>query len=315
MGINRKLKMKITMKLIWFLSILIVTCAKAQESNDTWKVDLTVLDDNGLPFPDAGVSIQYSIPTQIGEQERDAEVTGVTDANGKFFGSHVDTGSISINLHIGKAGYYPVGVVYELAGKHSPEKWDLHPTWTLKKIINPIPMYAKNLRLLMPVFDKPAGFDFLAGDWVTPYGKGTNTDILFTGHKENPKLKYYDYMLTVSFPNSGDGIQEFRVPHTRFPRQGSALRSSQQAPAAGYQPQWVLPKVSQRDEERNYYFRVRTVLDERGNVKSALYGKIYGDFMQFRYFLNPTPNDRNVEFDPKQNLFKSFKPLERVVEP
>ena len=65
----------------------------------------------------------------------------------------------------------------------------------------------------------------------------------------------------------------------------------------------------------NYYFRVRTVLDGNGNVKSALYGKIYGDFMQFNYYLNPTPNDRNVEFDPKKNLMENLGPLESVSEP
>jgi hypothetical protein len=43
-----------------------------------------------------------------------------------------------------------------------------------------------------------------------------------------------------------------------------------------------------------------------------LYWKIYGDFMQFRYYLNPTPNDRTVEFDPKQNLLGGLKSFERV---
>ena len=60
------------------------------------------------------------------------------------------------------------------------------------------------------------------------------------------------------------------------------------------------------DSKRNYFFRVHTVLDENGNVKSALYGKIYGDFMQFHY-------SRNVEF--KQNLTKNINPLEGVSEP
>lgn len=31
--------------------------------------------------------------------------------------------------------------------------------------------------------------------------------------------------------------------------------------------------------------------------------------------LNPTPNDRNVEFDPKRNLFTDLKPVERVTDP
>lgn len=42
---------------------------------------------------------------------------------------------------------------------------------------------------------------------------------------------------------------------------------------------------------------------------SALYGKVYGDFrvnelrgVSFTYYLNPTPNDRNLEFDRKTNF-------------
>ncbi len=37
---------------------------------------------------------------------------------------------------------------------------------------------------------------------------------------------------------------------------------------------------------------------------SANYAKIYGDFPKFVYFYNPTPNDRNLEFDPDKNLAK-----------
>jgi len=69
------------------------------------------------------------------------------------------------------------------------------------------------------------------------------------------------------------------------------------------------------DEYRNYYFRVRTKVDDRGNIVSAHYGKIYGDFMQFKYYLNPTINDRNVEFDPEQNLMKNLKFNEGVEAP
>jgi hypothetical protein len=60
---------------------------------------------------------------------------------------------------------------------------------------------------------------------------------------------------------------------------------------------------------------VRAVLDGCGNVKSALYGKIYGDFMQFSYYLNPAPNDRNIEFDPKQNLLGGLQSFEQVTTP
>lgn len=61
--------------------------------------------------------------------------------------------------------------------------------------------------------------------------------------------------------------------------------------------------------------RVRTKVNDRGDIVSAHYGKIYGDFMQFKYYLNPTINDRNVEFDPKQNLIEGLKFDEAVKAP
>ena len=76
-----------------------------------------------------------------------------------------------------------------------------------------------------------------------------------------------------------------------------------------------------------YSIRVRTVLDENGNVKSSLYGKINGDIrfyvgtkvprsgIGFTYCLNPTPNDRNIEFDPKHNLLGGLQSFELVREP
>jgi phage-related protein len=69
------------------------------------------------------------------------------------------------------------------------------------------------------------------------------------------------------------------------------------------------------DPNRIYLFRVRTALDQQGNVVSARYGKIYGDFMQFTYYYNPTPNDRNIEFNPKQNLLGGLQAFERVTAP
>jgi len=51
-------------------------------------------------------------------------------------------------------------------------------------------------------------------------------------------------------------------------------------------------------------------------VTNALYGQIHGHINGcFGYDLNPTPNDRNVEFDPKRNLFKDLRPSEQVREP
>jgi len=299
-------------------------CMDAQNiSTQSWNMRVQVLDDGALPMADAHVTIGFSLPTPLGEDIRSDRVSGVTDTNGVFAASHPDTGSISLGLLIQKDGFYPVRVTYDLSGNYKPEKWNLNPTWTLKKIMKPIPMYAKSVNLGMPVVEKPAGYDLMAGDWVAPYGKGVNSDILFTAYLDKRGEYDSDYKLVVSFPNKGDGIQAFEIPTTRFSRDGSALRSSQNAPAEGYAPQWIQTRTvrpgkgysGNLDENRNYYFRVKTVLDENGAVRSALYGKIYGDFMQFRYYLNPASNDRNVEFDTKRNLMENLKSTEQVSEP
>ena len=128
-------------------------------------------------------------------------------------------------------------------------------------------------------------------------------------------VKLFDHSLTVSFSNDGDGIQSVY----RAKRTGSMLRLSREAPVDGYHPE-LLKEVYQREpnapphsdvrEDQNYFFRIRTEKDEDGNIVSALYGKIYGDFegfehgtLRFTYYLNPTSNDRNLEFDPDRNLF------------
>jgi hypothetical protein len=172
-------------------------------------------------------------------------------------------------------------------------------------------MYAKKLNTHVPALDKPVGFDLMAGDWVAPYGKGANADILFVGHFDKHVDGESDFTLTVSFPNSDDGIQEFTEPDAEI---GSFLRSSHEAPPDGYQSHWVQaddrkpgkPIETNRASNHNYYFRVRTVLDSQGNILSTHYGKIYGDFMEFTYYLNPTPNDRNVEFDPNKDLLSGL---------
>jgi hypothetical protein len=229
-----------------------------------------------------------------------------------------------LEFHAEKPGYYPFSMQYHMGFYYKPDKWNPTQTIVLKRVINPIPMYAKHIEGGPPVFNEPVGYDFMVGDWVTPHGKGQTTDIIFTGELNQKAKNDFDYKLTISFPKLGDGIQEFSVPSYYLHSQGSALRSDQKAPADGYQPQVVRTmsrhpgqgtKEDMNDPNRNYFFRVRTVLDENGNVKSALYGKIYGDFMQFSHYLNPTPNSRNVEFDPKRNLFKKLSDMEGVSQP
>jgi hypothetical protein len=239
--------------------------------------------------------------------------------------------SIGSGIKWGTPGYYYSGYSVQLTnsanGKWQP--WNPTVEVVVKPILNPIPMYAKADRLTIPSKKTPVGFDLEAGDWVAPYGKGTVSDFVFTITEKVPFVRAsqpYDVTQTLSFSNKGDGIQSVLLPQNA----GSALRLPRNAPESGYQP--TLPQElslvgnkrlnGANGEDQNYFYRVRTVLDEQGNVKSALYGKIAGPidcgaqgYIQFTYFLNPTPNDRNMEFDPSKNLFQNLTDDQQVKAP
>ena len=287
-------------------------CALGQSSDlpawfgpHQWTAKVKVVGEDGNPIAGANVAVSYSIPPAGPDQPRYAEVKSDTDNNGMIFASHLDS-SDSIGVAVESPGYYTIHIGHQF---YYDEK-NRHPNFTLllKKVHQPIAMYAKAITFIkFPVFNKPIGYDLMAGDWVAPYGKGITGDFLFTENHADAKSQY---TFTVSFPNPSDGIQGF----TRDWNQGvSDLLSAHEAPVDGYKPQYLQTQMPNPD--RIYYFRVRTALDSQGNILSTHYGKIYGDFMQFTYYLNPTPNSRNIEFDPKQNLLRGLQSFEQVTEP
>lgn len=94
----------------------------------------------------------------------------------------------------------------------------------------------------------------------------------------------------------------------------SELKLPHDAPESGYFPtrRYEADTRGPRKEKRDvgYFLRTRVKLDADGEIISAHYAKIYGDFrfdprgaVSFTYYFNPVPNDRNLEFDPQRNLF------------
>jgi hypothetical protein len=310
------------------LTAVAAGCVQAQNFQE-WKVTLKAVDDDGQLVTNAQAWVAYGIPlsAQSAQQPKDWDkVEGLTDDNGIFVAEHQDTGSYSLGIHIRKAGYYPTDHVYDLGAAYKLEIWHPSLTMVLKKIGKPIAMYAKKEEAKMPKENEPVGFDLTAGDWVAPYGAGKTADMLFTVHRKITSPQEFDADLKLTFPNAGDGV--VIVPPA--PATDSPLVMPRLAAEAGYQPAltWSYHNFTETSEPASgYFFRVRTVLDENGNVKSALYGKIQGDVrfyvgtkapragIGFQYYLNPTPNSRNVEFDPKQNLLGGLKSFEGVSAP
>lgn len=298
------------------------------------KITVRVLNIGGQPVTNANVSIGFGQggDAWIGEHKSES-FEGTTDSNGCFSAQAKCYGNIGGS--VSKAGCYSSLFRHDYPGTYQGKKrWD---PWNpiievvLKQIEKPVPMYVKPVQTKLPIVDKIVGFDLEKGDWVSPHGEGLTSDLIFQVKGYFNDFRDHDLMLTLLFPNKGDGIQSFDVSPTPTTRSGSMFRSTHFAPAEGYKPQWTWesrrmrdpndPKekdkvsVNTYDENKNYYFRVRTVLDENGKIVKALYGKIYGDIRfggsdkgylwmkDFVYYFNPTPNDRNLEYDPEKNLF------------
>ena len=209
----------------------------------------------------------------------------------------------------------------------------------IKRVLNPIPMYAMKLQMgdsRIPAFGESLCFDLEKGDWLPPHGNGQTADFIFRldceyGERLDSGILAFDATLTIGFSNEDDGILEFPDPQPQG--EGSVFRLPRFAPESGYVNQWSLRQFAKKegmsflkgDENLNYFFRVRTKKDEKGKIISANYGKIRGAInfgvasrnptIQLCYYLNPTPNDRNMEFDPKRNLFTDLPAGERVHEP
>jgi hypothetical protein len=274
-----------------------------------WVATVKVTDELAVPISGAEVVVSYFVTPTNGEHFASAQIKGLTDRKGIFTASHSDR-SITLGFRSQKEGYYLTDVNERVGIPGlSSEKMIISETLVLKKIVAPIPMYASWISPLPKhVSNKAIGYDMTVGDWVAPYGKGLTPDLFMT--REYNKKSAHDYVdnIKINFPNQGDGLQGFETPYRMM--EGSRLRSPHQAPAGGYQAELIKEfgihpgeeSKSDYDENRNYFFRVRTVLDESGQIKSALYGKMYGDFPSVRFYLNPTPNSRNIEFDPTSNL-------------
>lgn len=314
------------MKTITLLSIFVfaANCVHAQLSTaptPEWKVTLKVVDDAGNPVTNAKADVGYGAD----------HITGLTDTNGMFVASHRDK-SYALGFLVTKEGYYTTRQEYEMgwAYQYTHDKWNPTRTIFLRKIGNPIPMYAQQARIEIPELGKPIGFDLMEGDWVAPYGRGKQSDFIFQAQRRFVSWQDFDSSFTLTFHQPHDGVFSIKIPLD----QGSALRLPAVAPTNGY-----LTELSQmlndtpskgwektEEKDQNYYFRMRTKIDDRGNIVSAHYGKIYGDFkidainsktllIFFQYYFNPTPNSRNVEFDPKENLFHQLSNRQTVDAP
>ena len=251
-------------------------------------------------------------------------------------------------------GYYhpALGWKNKFANKNLFGVWqpdNLVATIRLQRVEHPIPLFVKNVgdHINRSRVGNWNGtnmvfrYDFVKGDYLPPDGKGEIADVevdsrvtyLETTNVYHEAKTFFDLTSVISFPGEGNGL----IPVITEPTDGIKLRV---APTTGYERAFALKcgtrkqpsgihlfrkRYSETDPNRCHYFRIRSRFNEKGNLIEAYYGKIYEDFkvsgslkdgcsVEFLYYLNLNPLDRNLEWDmennlcPNPSLFRQFQP-------
>ncbi len=273
------------------------------------KMTVKVIDEQTIPIKGAKVTVSFT------DYPVDRKIECFTDEEGEC--NIKGDGSIDGGIRVTKEGFYYSYIGFKFKTNQIKRLYEPYgETYevVLKKKKNPVPMKAKHTRSVkIPVFDSPVGYDLEKGDWVGPYGKGLIEDFVFNFHCDHETPGVFECSYVMTFSNEMDGIQKY-VPSTG---NISIYRWPYEAPLEGYESS-LFGKRSRKsngfssaseNEHMKYIFRVRSNVDDKGNIIDARYGKMDGDIkfypakIMFTYYFNPE-GTRNLEFDPEQNLFK-----------
>jgi hypothetical protein len=322
------MKYKISTAVILMIALFSAT-QKAYALLNMAKATIFVVDEYGEPIEGARAGIAFEKNKAVEPGVDITSVDGLTDAHGRFTAQHSNDSNV-ITYGSEKDGYYSSSGEYRFSdrGPIGWKPWNPELKVVMRKIENPVPMYAKKIEIEMPIVGKKVGFDLKKADWVIPYGQGTYSDLIFSLEKEIKSINDMKAKLTIEFDNAHDGIKIVKEDR-KF---GSDFKLSRFAPEVGYEKQLTLEvsrypgQMFKESFERkdNYVFRVRSE-EQDGKLKRAMYGKILGPLkfapfrsktalVEFKYYLNPDYT-RNLEFDPKRNLFGNLSDLEQVREP
>ena len=153
----------------------------------------------------------------------------------------------------------------------------------------------------------------VVGDFLSPHGKGEVADFYI--------LKNYDERTCTGksalfFKGRGNGAYKIKAfTDSRF--RSCYAADTNAVFKTEFRHEYVKledmsgwKEVCDVDEDECLILRTRCKYNEKGELVSCHYSKIYGkieirSYLNFRaYAFNPTPNDTNLEFDITKNLLK-----------
>lgn len=272
-----------------------------------------VVDQDGNPVEEA--RIRGAFWTGGGMNDY-VPVDGLTNTNGEYVAE--GKSRYKLRYTVSKDGYYSTnGEVVYVNTRSVPAvkdgKWQPYGTKRtiiLKQVMNPLNkgrVYGLK-DFAVPVFDEWIGFDFEQYAFLPPYGNGVYADAMLRFALYRPSKKEYHMKMEVSFTN-----QPYAGAYTMIKEQFSELQNVYIANTnADYKSVLVYsydrfpdkrPIVNKLSKEEYLVFRTRTKVDMDGNLISARYGALYGEWsfvgprgMNIPFLIfNHKPNDPSIE--------------------
>jgi hypothetical protein len=296
-------------------------------------LDVVVKNEQGKPLAGVEVRAYFSGPFASGPDKAETDNDGRVTLRGKAtLRASVSSGGKDSKWYRSSSAIIPGGI--------DPDKdgWEIRGegTLVLREKKNQVPLVARKVGVLFPAEDVWIGFDVEVGEFVIPHGRGIRSDILFkvncdgdTELDERWKTIRYttlDSKLWIKFPQEGEGWHAVAKASLA---DYSILKMPYKAPVDGYlaerfifknklgetatpSKQGVFMRIRRSElpdgAVQYHYLKLNQDIEfhpfESGTHTSDLgKAKTYGG-IKFTYFYNPTPNDRNLEFDPDENLAK-----------
>ena len=270
---------------------------------------LRVIDQDGMPVADARVWGGL----QTGDGYKDfIPIRGNTNTNGEYVVQGKCTNRITCQII--KDGYYDsVLELVDYGNRHSLRdgKWQPYGKTTevvMKKIVNPVAVGIRYVDQKIPAFGQWLGYDLEIADWMSPWGKGKQSDVMirFTSREVGPLD--FGYKMELSFaqyPFAGV-IRYKKDTFSRFPYVYNAATNDVYKSVIVFEVDRAGAKKriwDQLDNDEYLIFRTRTKVNKKGEFISAHYGRIDGEWKFYELhgmwirgvYFNGTPNDTNLE--------------------
>lgn len=315
------------MKRIFKLGFITLVSCLLVASCDGSRIKVNVVDESGAPVENAEIMLFY-----VNFRDKEEKFLK-TDSEG--IAEHDGDAELRVNLYVSKEGYYETAFS-KMNGTSLAKDVNHDLTVILRKKVSPIPLFARNIEVVMPELLTKCGFDITANDWVKPFGLGEHLDFVFTAEKKVTDPSDFETEVKLSFSNGYEGVQIDSVALRGGSFFESSFSSSRNGKLSGYLKDYyfVRKKTSDRGregstEKQPFLFRTRAKLDRNGELLTAHYGKIKDGIdvskgaalegkmpvLRFTVYFNPVPNERNLEFDPNQNLFGDLSRDQKVLLP